>query len=121
MANRRPNPTDEGRSKRIKLESNEGGASLKAAANPYLAHYDNEDEEYNGNGYGNSYGPKARIGTGGKGSTDAFSKFTRHETTAKMAEEVEMGPANPFTGQNLSQKYFGILKKRRDLPVRAQR
>jgi pre-mRNA-splicing factor ATP-dependent RNA helicase DHX15/PRP43 len=45
----------------------------------------------------------------------------RHQTTAKEANAAEDGPLNPFTGKNLSNNYFGILKKRRDLPVHQQR
>lgn len=47
--------------------------------------------------------------------------FERHKTTAEQAEKVENGTINPFTGNNFSQKYFDILKVRRDLPVHAQR
>lgn len=47
--------------------------------------------------------------------------FVRHQTTAAQAEKVEDGKTNPFTGQEYSQKYFDILKVRRDLPVHAQR
>ncbi|KAK6200436.1 P-loop containing nucleoside triphosphate hydrolase protein [Scheffersomyces amazonensis] len=50
-----------------------------------------------------------------------FSKFKRHETTAEQAEALENGHENPFTGKPFSQKYFSILKGRRDLPVHAQR
>ncbi|CUM51298.1 Pre-mRNA-splicing factor ATP-dependent RNA helicase PRP43 [Debaryomyces fabryi] len=50
-----------------------------------------------------------------------FSKLTRHTTTASQAAKLEDGPNNPFTGKQLSSKYFGILKGRRDLPVHAQR
>lgn len=47
--------------------------------------------------------------------------FVRHKSTAAQAEKVEDGKTNPFTGQEYSQKYFDILKVRRDLPVHAQR
>lgn len=50
-----------------------------------------------------------------------FKNMKRHETTAKQAEILEDGPNNPFTGNQFSQKYFDILKVRRDLPVHAQR
>ncbi|EME40701.1 hypothetical protein DOTSEDRAFT_74295 [Dothistroma septosporum NZE10] len=38
-----------------------------------------------------------------------------------MAAQAEDGPDNPFTGMPLSDRYFGILKSRRGLPVHAQR
>ena len=38
-----------------------------------------------------------------------------------MAKKAEDGPSNPFNGQPLSQKYFSILKTRRNLPVHVQR
>ncbi|KAI5953151.1 PRP43 [Candida jiufengensis] len=50
-----------------------------------------------------------------------FKGLIRHQTTAQDAERLEDGPINPFTGNNLSQEYFRILKTRRDLPVHAQR
>lgn len=50
-----------------------------------------------------------------------FKGVERHNTTAHLAEKLEDGPQNPFTGEKFSQKYFDILKTRRDLPVHAQR
>ncbi|KAA8917721.1 hypothetical protein TRICI_000160 [Trichomonascus ciferrii] len=50
-----------------------------------------------------------------------FDYSTRHATTAKQAGELEDGPLNPFNEKPLSDKYFKILKTRRDLPVHAQR
>lgn len=50
-----------------------------------------------------------------------FKDIHRHQTTAELAAKLEDGPANPFTGNQFSQKYFDILKGRRDLPVHAQR
>ncbi|KAG7194323.1 DEAH-box ATP-dependent RNA helicase prp43 [Scheffersomyces spartinae] len=50
-----------------------------------------------------------------------FRNLTRHQTTASQAEELENATVNPFTGNEFSQKYFSILKTRRDLPVHAQR
>jgi hypothetical protein len=47
--------------------------------------------------------------------------FKKRQTTAKQAEKAEAGPDNPFTLRPLSKTYFDILKKRRDLPVHAQR
>jgi pre-mRNA-splicing factor ATP-dependent RNA helicase DHX15/PRP43 len=50
-----------------------------------------------------------------------FSGFSRHQTTAAQAQQLESAPNNPFTGSKFSQQYFDILKVRRDLPVHAQR
>ena len=89
-------------------------------ANPYLAHmYQKEDSDGVGlrpsNGYsnGNASRPNGRGGS--------LSPWKRHETTAKMAKLAEDGPENAFKGGQLSQRYFGILKTRRGLPVHAQR
>jgi pre-mRNA-splicing factor ATP-dependent RNA helicase DHX15/PRP43 len=68
--------------------------------NPYLAHtYENDDME------------------GGS----LLGGMKRRETTAQQAERAEDGEYNPWTGQPHSQRYFGILKTRRDLPVHKQR
>lgn len=85
-------------------------------ANPYLAHmYEDDSSTYSNNGYNNGYESKT-------GYTDsALAKFKRHATTAAVARQVEDGPNNAFTGQPLSQRYFGILKTRRNLPVHTQR
>lgn len=97
MADRRPDGA-ESRAKRQKT-----AAEMDPKANPYLAHmYDNDDSNGAANG-------------------SALSKFRRHKTTCEDAQKAEDGPNNPFTGQPLSNKYFGILKTRRDLPVHAQR
>lgn len=79
--------------------------------NPYLSHwYDNDS-----NGYGNGYAtPPAR-------ADNPFAKMKRHETTAALAHEAEDGKASPFTGRSHSERYFSILRSRRDLPVHAQR
>lgn len=50
-----------------------------------------------------------------------FEGFIAHDTTAEQSERLEDGKVNPFTGNEFSQKYFDILKVRRDLPVHAQR
>ena len=93
--------------------------------NPYLAHmYPEEWEdksEENGyvNGYSFNSGP-GRAGGAGYASV-AFKKFKRHATTAALAAKAEDGPNNPFNEQPLSERYFTILKGRRQLPVHAQR
>jgi pre-mRNA-splicing factor ATP-dependent RNA helicase DHX15/PRP43 len=106
MADRRPDTDDTGRAKRQKTN----GADMDPKANPYLAHMYDDDA-----GYSNGY-------SGGKKSTNnAFAGLTRHQTTAAQANAVEDGPSNPFTGRELSKRYFSILKTRRTLPVHQQR
>lgn len=68
--------------------------------NPYLAHMEEEN---------------------GEAKKGLFDYSTRHLTTAKQAGELEDGPLNPFNEKPLSEKYFKILKTRRDLPVHSQR
>jgi hypothetical protein len=97
MADRRPG--DESRAKRQKTE-------IDPADNPYLAHMNHR--ESNG---GRSYGA----------SSGLLSHFQRHASTTQQASKAEDGPSNPFNGNNLSDRYFSILKTRRDLPVHAQR
>ena len=74
--------------------------------NPYLAHMYQNGAHLNGVG--------SRIG----GSTKNFKRYTSSASQAKAAED---GPNNFFTSRPLSQKYFDILKTRRNLPVHAQR
>ncbi|KAI4716192.1 pre-mRNA-splicing factor ATP-dependent RNA helicase PRP43 [Aureobasidium sp. EXF-10727] len=93
---------DESRAKRQKMESD-------PASNPYLAHMNHGDD----NGYSN--------GRSNGSATDGLTHFKRHTTTAEQAAKAEDGPSNPFNGNNLSERYFGILKTRRNLPVHAQR
>jgi len=78
-------------------------------ANPYLAHMNDYDKSYQNNG------------TNYSKSSSGLSHFQRHQTTVKDASKAEDGPLNPFNNKPLSQKYFDILHKRRDLPVHAQR
>ena len=92
--------------------------------NPYLAHmYNSEDEEDGGvglNGYAsNSRASNSTYHSGAHGSP--LDSFKRHRTTSEQASKAEDGPENPFTGKPLSDKYFGILKTRRNLPVHVQR
>lgn len=93
---------DESRAKRQKMESD-------PASNPYLAHMNHNED----NGYSN--------GRSNGGASDGLTHFKRHQTTAQLAAKAEDGPSNPFNGKNLSERYFGILKTRRNLPVHAQR
>ena len=78
---------------------------LAAYNNPYLAHMLPDQ----------GYLPQVAAGKG------PLRDFKKRQTTAKQAEKVEDGPDNPFTLRPLSRTYFDILKKRRDLPVHAQR
>jgi len=77
---------------------------MDPGSNPYLAHmHDNND----------GYDKK-------KGSS-SLTNFKKHATTSKQAQIAEDGPLNPFTGKQLSDRYFSILKTRRNLPVQLQR
>ena len=99
--------------KRQKMSSE----STDPRSNPYLAHmYEATDT----NGYGNGYStPPRRMN--GVVNGGPLSELQRHKTTAALAKKAEDGQVNPFTGEALSQRYFSILKTRRDLPVHAQR
>lgn len=113
MADRRPDAYDEGSRKRQKPN----GADMDPKANPYLAHMYQDDDEggySNNNGYSNG-----RSSNGGGGSI--LDTFTRHNTTAALAQSAEDGPNNGFTNKPLSKQYFNILKTRRNLPVHSQR
>ncbi|KAK9352125.1 P-loop containing nucleoside triphosphate hydrolase protein [Lipomyces doorenjongii] len=94
--------------------------SADEVVNPYLA--DNQDDS--DNIYTRS-APKKKLGfekSSANGLQDApLTNFVRHQTTAEQALKVEDGPLNPFNLKPLSQKYFDILKIRRDLPVHLQR
>ena len=118
---------DGGSNKRNKNEDMPRGASQQQSdpkKNPYLAHMYGSDEEDEGgigiNGYG-SNGHAARSTRQVGSTTSSLGSFQRHKTTSAQASKAEDGPHNPFTGTSLSQKYFDILKTRRNLPVHAQR
>jgi len=89
---------------------------MDPAANPYLAHWDDQNAGASLNG-GNSYSN----GGNSNGNGSVLQSFPRHKTTCKMANSAEDGPQNPFNQNPLSQRYFSILKTRRGLPVHAQR
>ena len=78
---------------------------LNTYNNPYLAHMFPDQD----------YVPQVAAARG------PLKDFKRRQSTAEQAEKVEDGPDNPFTLRPLSQNYFSILKKRRELPVHAQR
>lgn len=78
---------------------------LAAYNNPYLAHMLPDQ----------GYVPQVAAGRG------PLRDFKKRQTTAKQAQKAEDGPDNPFTLRPLSRNYFDILKKRRELPVHAQR
>jgi hypothetical protein len=103
----------ESRFKRQKLSEEASAAADKA--NPYLAHMHGNGD---GNGDSNGYTNGRRANGGGSSALDSFQ---RHGTTAKDAMKAEDGPNNPFNGNQLSDRYFSILKTRRDLPVHQQR
>lgn len=82
------------------------GGQQDESYNPYLAHM------YENDGTNGSEEPSAN---------SPFHGMTKRMTTAKQAEKVEDLSDNPFTGQPHSQKYFQILRTRRELPVNKQR
>ncbi|KAK9456145.1 P-loop containing nucleoside triphosphate hydrolase protein [Dipodascopsis uninucleata] len=85
--------------------------------NPYLAHMQDGSED--------EQAPPSRKITLQKGNSngeqDPLREFIKHKSTASNAVKAEDGPLNPFNGKLLSQKYFDILKVRRQLPVHLQR
>lgn len=74
------------------------------APNPYLAHLEQDN------------GPSMR-----SSEYPLFNGVTRHASTAPSAVAIEDNAINAWTGGTHSQRYFGILKTRRDLPVNQQR
>ena len=115
MADKRQQYDDEGSS--AKRQKTNGMDRSDPKNNPYLAHmYEEQDE-----GYGNGYSTPSRRMNGTPAGSGPLAGFKRHRTTATQAKKAEDGPANPFTGQPLSNRYMSILKTRRDLPVHAQR
>lgn len=103
MIDRNSDSEGASRAKRQKMSKTE----VDPRDNPYLAHM------YESSGDSSRYAD----GAGDK----PFGKMKRRQTTATQAKEVEDGATNPFNGQPFSNKYFSILKGRRDLPVHAQR
>ncbi|KAF7128729.1 hypothetical protein CNMCM5793_003580 [Aspergillus hiratsukae] len=101
MVDSRSDSEGRSRAKRQKMDKTE----MDPRNNPYLAHM-YADASTNGNS---------------SGTNPAFAKLKRHQTTSALAKEIEDGEINPFTGQPFSNKYFSILKTRRDLPVHQQR
>lgn len=99
--------------KRAVKKQKMSGADPKA--NPYLAHmYDEEDHS----GGVSLFADRKSQQTNG---ATPLSSFERYATTAKQATLAEDGPKNPFNGKPLSERYFSILKTRRNLPVAQQR
>ena len=113
------------------LKKQKMGNTSDPRSNPYLAHmYPGSDSDEDGGvslqeessqtkpTVKSSYGAYQKNGYASSGS---MTDFKRHETTAAQAKAEEDGPANPFTGRELSGGYFNILRTRRNLPVHAQR
>lgn len=104
MADRRPDGGGS-RAKRLKTEATD----LDPRDNPYLAHMYADEQQTNGSQSWTD------------GSQSILAGFKRHSTTAAMAKKAEDSKINPFNGKPMSERYFSILKTRRDLPVHAQR
>lgn len=97
-------------SKRVRFQNGNDTAKADDAYNPYLAH------TYAENVMPRSYG-SSEFSSG----TSLLSGLERRATTAQDAERAEDGEFNPWTGNPHSERYFRILKTRRDLPVHKQR
>ncbi|KAG8627828.1 hypothetical protein KVT40_003701 [Elsinoe batatas] len=106
MADKRSREEDTNPAKRQKMDPSK---------NPYLAHMHDDAENVYENG-SNGYSNGASRGNG-----PSIPGMKRHQTTSKLAKTAEDGPLNPFTGRQLSDRYFSILKTRRNLPVHQQR
>lgn len=92
-------------------------------ANPYLAHMNDDGDGSDGVGLherGSNGTPHAN-GSGDTATSGQMAGWKRHATTAANAKAAEDGPSNPFNDAPLSDRYFSILRTRRDLPVHAQR
>ncbi|KAG5519426.1 hypothetical protein PMAC_002053 [Pneumocystis sp. 'macacae'] len=76
--------------------------------NPYLSHLKMNDFQPKSNIYSNNY-------------NFLWANFKKHQSTAEQAQKIEEGPINPFNGLEFSDKYFSILKRRKQLPVHTQR
>jgi pre-mRNA-splicing factor ATP-dependent RNA helicase DHX15/PRP43 len=94
-------------SKRVKFDSSSDATKTDGTYNPYLAHTYSDDAT--SRGYGSS------------SASSLLSGLERRATTAQDAEKAEDGEYNPWTSNPHSEKYFRILKTRRDLPVQKQR
>ncbi|KAL2160298.1 hypothetical protein VTH06DRAFT_1471 [Thermothelomyces fergusii] len=80
--------------KRAKTDGDNDAAKMHEKPNPYL------DDEFD---------------------KSPLDDFELRNTTALQAEKAEDSDVNPWTGRPHSERYFKILKTRRDLPVHKQR
>ncbi|KAJ9144840.1 p-loop containing nucleoside triphosphate hydrolase protein [Coniochaeta hoffmannii] len=97
-------------SKRVKFDSSSDATKTDGTYNPYLAH------TYAENVMPRSYGSSEYTN-----GSSLLSGLERRATTAQDAEKAEDGEFNPWTGNPHSERYFRILKTRRELPVHKQR
>ena len=115
MADTRPRQDPENPAKRQKM------TGAEPSSNPYLAHMYPEGEGGYENGSNGRNTHKLKASSNGHGQSGGLGHLKRHATTTQQAQAAENGPANPLNGNHLSERYFGILKTRRNLPVHAQR
>ena len=94
--------------------------SKRMKPNPYLAHDEQYMAEQQEQQQTQMYS-RARNGGNMARESDLLAKLERRQTTSSQATALEDGQINPWTQKAHSQKYFGILEKRRDLPVSQQR
>ncbi|KAB5586205.1 P-loop containing nucleoside triphosphate hydrolase protein [Coniochaeta sp. 2T2.1] len=97
--------------KRVKMENGSDTTKTDSTYNPYLAH------TYAENVMPRSYGASSDYTNG----SSLLSDMERRNTTAKQHETAEEAEFNPWTNNPHTEKYFRILKTRRDLPVAKQR
>ncbi|KAB5582364.1 P-loop containing nucleoside triphosphate hydrolase protein [Coniochaeta sp. 2T2.1] len=97
--------------KRVKMDNGSDTTKTDSTYNPYLAH------TYAENVMPRSYGGSSEYTNG----SSLLSDMERRNTTAKQHETAEEAEFNPWTGNPHTEKYFRILKTRRDLPVAKQR
>jgi pre-mRNA-splicing factor ATP-dependent RNA helicase DHX15/PRP43 len=97
-------------SKRVRFDSGSDATKTDSTYNPYLAHT-----------YAENVMPRSYGSSDYSNGSSLLSGLERRATTAQDAEQAEDGEFNPWTGNPHSERYFGILKTRRDLPVQKQR
>lgn len=95
---------DKKKYKKQKLQDSVAEQVAERAEEEWLHHHHDEEP------------PKMDVHDNGE-----FKGLVRYKTTAEIAQRLESGKANPFTGRPFTQKYIDILRVRRDLPVHAQR
>lgn len=84
---------------------------LPSGGNPYAAHLDSPQQQ--------QQQQRGSNGAATNGSNPLDGWITR-KVVGKQVEAAMDGPINPFTARPHSQRYFEILKQRKNLPVHQQ-